>query len=156
MGQIINVKNSTHISSELKKEGKKIVLAGGCFDILHIGHIKFLGEAKKHANLLLVMLESDEAVKKLKGENRPINIQKDRAKILSSLSMVDYVIILSKVLKDKEYDNLILRLKPDIIATTVGDKNEAHKKRQAKKLGAKLVYVKKIRNRSTSKIINSL
>ncbi|HKC15051.1 MAG TPA: adenylyltransferase/cytidyltransferase family protein [Patescibacteria group bacterium] len=155
MGEIISTKTAIKISSKLKNK-KKIVLAGGCFDVLHIGHIKFLEEAKTYGNYLFLILESDYSVKKTKGKNRPVNIQKDRAELLSHLDMVDYVIPLPKIFSDKDYDNLIMRLKPDIIATTKGDKNEVHKKRQVNKLRAKLIYIKKIKNRSTSRIINSL
>lgn len=156
MGIIINTKQAVKISKQLKQKDKRIILAGGVFDILHIGHVRFLKEAKKRGDFLFILLESDAAVKIIKGKNRPINSQKNRAEILSSINSVDYVIILPKVFKDKNYDDLILRLKPDIIATTVGDKNELHKKRQAKRIGSKLIRVKKVPNRSTSKIINSL
>lgn len=156
MKKIISAKEAIRIIPKLKKLNKKIVLAGGCFDILHIGHIKFLEGAKKKGSLFL-LLESDNSVKKLKGEGRPIYNQKERAKILSSLTFVDFVIPLTKSLKNEEYDKLIKSLKPDLIAATINDSGEEHKRRQAKSIGAKLFFAsKRIKNKSTSKIIESL
>lgn len=132
--------------------GKKIVIAGGCFDILHIGHVEYLNEAKKTGDVLVVLLESDNSIKKIKGITRPINPQKNRAKILSELKPVDYIICLSEF-GNSDYDKLIFQLKPQIIATTFGDKQIEHKIRQANMIGAKVVIVnKKIKDQSTSKI----
>ncbi len=135
---------------------KKIVLVGGCFDILHIGHITFLEKAKAAGNFLVVLLESDETIKKLKGEGRPINSQKDRAAILASLCMVDQVISLP-VMKDSDYDQLVTKIKPVIIATTAGDPALNHKKRVAKLVGAKIkVVTKQVQDRSTTRLLNLL
>src|SRR3989344_3101733 len=132
MKKILNIKEAISISKKIQIDGKTIVLAGGCFDILHVGHIKFLEQAKKTGDFLFVLLESDESVRNLKGKNRPVNNQNDRAEILASLSYVDYVVILTKILKDKDYDNLVIGIKPNFIAITDEDKNYIHKERQAK------------------------
>lgn len=132
----------------------KLVLAGGCFDVLHPGHVVFLEKAKKVGDHLLVLLESDKKIKKLKGEGRPVHAQKERVLSLSALESVDFIVCLPFMEKDFEYDELILKIKPDIIAATKGDKGIEHKKRIAKKIGAKLVYVTKIIGQySTSKIL---
>lgn len=137
-----------------KLHHKKIVLAGGCFDLLHLGHIKFLKEAKEKGELLIVLLESDQTIKKLKGKGRPIHSQDTRAQILAELKSVDYVLLLEEFTSDNQYDELIEKLKPEIIATTKGDKYDFHKKRQAKKIGAKMLYVTEVvKDHSTSKII---
>lgn len=157
MNKIITSKEAEEISKQLKKQGKKIVLVGGCFDILHVGHTRFLEKAKKQGDCLFVFLESDESVRNLKGDKRPVNPQKDRAQILSSLSSVDYVIILTRILKNFEYDELVESIKPNIIAATKDDENQDHKKRQAKKIDARLIFViNQIKDKSTSKIIESL
>ncbi len=143
--------------SNLKKiiENKKIVLVGGCFDILHLGHIIFLEKAKNLGEKLVVLLESDENIKKNKGKNRPINNQDNRAKVLKSLRMVDKVIKLPEMKTDDEYFALIKKIKPTIIAISDGDKRIFQKKEQAKKIGAKLIKVTKlIPYQSTSKIID--
>lgn len=157
MNKIINIPKAIKISKKLRDQGKSIVLTGGCFDILHIGHIDFLNEAKKRGDVLFVLLESDEAIRGIKGNNRPINTQVDRARILSALLSVDYVIILPQFIKDKEYDDVVVGLEPNIIATTEGDKNREHKERQAKLTGARVVdVVKNISNKSTTKLIKLL
>lgn len=81
------------ISKRLKEQGKKVVFTNGCFDILHKGHVSYLNVAKSFGDVLILGLNSDASVKRLKGENRPINTQDDRAYILSALECVDYVVI---------------------------------------------------------------
>lgn len=140
MSKTITIKEAIMLSSKLRKEGKTIVLAGGCFDILHVGHIRFLKKAKEKGDVLFVLLESDKSCS-AKGAGRPINSQKERAEVISSILPVDYVVNLKDKMKDVDYDRIIEKLKPDILATTHRDPNIIHKKRQAKLWGAKLIYV---------------
>lgn len=157
MDKVITFKEAIKLSKKLKSEKKRIVLVGGCFDILHIGHVTFLKKAKERADVLLVLLESDEAVKELKGANRPINTQKDRAWVLASLCGVDYVIILPKRFNDKMYDELIIKIRPDILATTRGDSQRHHKERQAKLVGAKVIeIIEPLKNQSTTRLAELL
>ncbi|MBT4761862.1 MAG: D-glycero-beta-D-manno-heptose 1-phosphate adenylyltransferase [Bdellovibrionaceae bacterium] len=90
---------------------QKVVFTNGCFDLLHVGHVRYLNEAKKQGDLLIVGLNSDASVKALKGEDRPIQSQEDRAEILLALSAVDYVCIFNE---DTPL-NLIKNIKPDIL-----------------------------------------
>ncbi len=153
MNKIINVGKAEKISKQLQKQNKVVVVSGGCFDILHIGHIKFLEKAKKEGDFLFILLESDSTVKKLKGNNRPINNQKDRASILSAISYVDFVVLLSEMKTNADYDNLITKIHPNIIATTKNDPQGVHNQRQAKKINAKVSYVTdRIKNKSTSRL----
>lgn len=153
MGNILNLQQAIEISQKIKSEKKSIVLAGGCFDILHIGHIKFLEKARKNGDYLFILLESDESVKKLKGDKRPINSQKDRSQILSALKFVDYVILLSGIKESKDYDSLVEKIHPDIIAVTKNDKALFHKQRQAKKINAKVVSViERVEDKSTTRL----
>jgi FAD synthetase len=143
-----------HLPLKKGKNNKKIVLVGGCFDVLHLGHVTFLDKAKKLGNKLVVLLESDENIKKDKGNNRPINNQKNRAKMLMSLKAVDQVIRLPEMKTNKEYFDLVKKIKPSIIAITDGDKRFLQKKEQAKIVGAKLVKViKLIPHQSTSRVM---
>ena len=95
----------------LKKQNKKIVFTNGCFDILHRGHVSYLDVAKSYGDVLILGLNSDESVKELKGENRPINNEDDRAYVLAALESVDYVVKFS----DNTPLNLIQIVKPDIL-----------------------------------------
>ena len=142
-------------TEKLKKliEDKKSVVVGGCFDVVHLGHLVFLEEAKKRGNFLLVFLESDESIKESKGEKRPINNQKNRALFLTKLKMVDAIVCLPKM-KNDDYQNLLMELKPKIVAVTENDNNFEKKLKQAKLIGARLVKVTKmIPYQSTSRIV---
>lgn len=114
MARIVNLQElKTFLSG--KSQGR-IVLTGGCFDILHIGHVRFLSEAKRMGDYLVVLLESDRKVKKLKGKNRPVFIQKERAEMLAALGSVDLIVLLPMMGNDSDYMNLLMKIKPDIIA----------------------------------------
>jgi rfaE bifunctional protein nucleotidyltransferase chain/domain len=141
MAKILSLDEAINIINFFRQENKKVVLAGGCFDILHQGHISFLQEAKKQGDILVVLIESDETIRKLKGNGRPINRQIDRAAVLAALSPVDYVIPLQPLKSDSEYDQMIFSLRPDIIATTAGDSYRSHKERQAASITAKVIDV---------------
>ncbi|CAA6800241.1 MAG: ADP-heptose synthase (EC / D-glycero-beta-D-manno-heptose 7-phosphate kinase [uncultured Sulfurovum sp.] len=99
------------LSTELKKRGKKVVFTNGCFDILHVGHVKYLEEAKSYGDVLILGLNSDESVSRLKGPTRPVNTEDDRAYILASLEAVDYVV---KFYDDTPYE-LIKAVAPHIL-----------------------------------------
>lgn len=153
MKKIIDLQTANEIAGKLKKAKKKIVITGGCFDILHIGHIKLLQKSRKQGDALFVLLENDKTTKRLKGKGRPINLQSERAEILSELKSVDYVVKLPEMKNNNDYDKLIYTLVPDVITTTFGDPQGIHNERQAKKIGAKVVYViKRIENISTTKL----
>lgn len=151
MIKIISVKSAEKISRKLNDLGKTVVITGGCFDILHVGHIRLLEKSKKLGDFLFVLLENDKTTKKLKGKGRPINKQPERAEILSALSSVDYVIKLPEMKNNKDYDDLIFKLKPDIITTTKNDPQGIHNERQAKMINAKVAYVtNRINNKSST------
>jgi D-beta-D-heptose 7-phosphate kinase/D-beta-D-heptose 1-phosphate adenosyltransferase len=99
------------ILRSLKKEGKRVAFTNGCFDIVHCGHIKYLEDAKRLADILVVGLNSDASIRRIKGNGRPINKQSDRAKILAALSCVDYVAIFGEDTPLK----LIKSVRPDVL-----------------------------------------
>jgi rfaE bifunctional protein nucleotidyltransferase chain/domain len=138
-----------------KRRGR-IVLTGGCFDILHIGHVRFLSKAKKMGDYLVVFLEDDKKVRKLKGEKRPIFTQKERAEMLSSLKSADLIVLLPMIENDSDYLNLIRKIKPDIIAVTENDPHIEKRKDQAKKIGVELKVISSIETLSTSKLAEIL
>jgi len=98
--------------AELRRSGAKIALANGCFDLFHVGHIRYLAGAKELADVLIVGINSDEQVKKLKGENRPFMPANERAEIVSSLRFVDFVTIFD----EPTVTELLRAVKPDFHA----------------------------------------
>jgi glycerol-3-phosphate cytidylyltransferase len=90
---LLDISTLKQVSYELQQSGNKIVFTNGCFDILHSGHVTYLNESKKQGDYLVVGLNSDNSVKRLKGESRPINNENDRAIVLSGLKSVDFVCI---------------------------------------------------------------
>ncbi len=157
MNSILKVSEAIEFSNELKKKGKRVVLVGGCFDVIHLGHVEFLKKAKEKADYLFVLLENDEKIKKIKGPNRPINTQEDRAKVLGAIRFVDIIIMLPPFWTNEQYDDIIEQLCPTLIATTSGDPYRAHKERQAKKTGSILVdVIEQVDNKSTSAIAKLL
>lgn len=96
---------------KLRKEGKKIVFTNGCFDIIHAGHVDYLDKAKKLGDVLVVGINTDESVRKIKGENRPIVPLEMRVKVLSSLKPVDFVLPFS----EETPLGLIKKVKPHVL-----------------------------------------
>lgn len=140
----------------MKKLSKTIVLAGGCFDILHEGHLKFLEAAKKQGDILIVALESDENVKRLKGTDRPINKEQIRAGNLIKTNLVDYVILLPPFKHGADYLKMVKLVSPDVIAITTGDPKFFSKQKQAETVGAKLkIVINRLPGLSTSEIIKN-
>ncbi|MBP9719488.1 MAG: adenylyltransferase/cytidyltransferase family protein [Candidatus Levybacteria bacterium] len=156
MNKILNIDKAVQVSKVVRDTGGKLVLAGGCFDILHVGHIQFFERAKKFGDHLMLLIESDETVKRLKGVNRPINSQKNRARVLTALSTVDSVCLLPSISTNKAYESLVLRLKPAIIATTTGDLFQKQKEKQAKSVDGKVIRIKNLKDHSTTRIAQLL
>ncbi|MDE2025837.1 MAG: adenylyltransferase/cytidyltransferase family protein [Patescibacteria group bacterium] len=154
---VISVNQAAQISQSLREAGKRIVLTGGCFDLLHVGHIKLLEKAKEAGDVLLVLLESDKKIAESKGNHRPIHTQEERAYILSSIRFIDYVICLPYFSSNGEYDNVVTKIHPSIIAVTEGDRGIEHKQRQAKSVDASISEViTYIPNKSTSASLKAL
>jgi D-beta-D-heptose 7-phosphate kinase/D-beta-D-heptose 1-phosphate adenosyltransferase len=137
------------LAIDLKNRGKKIVFTNGCFDILHVGHVKYLEEAKSFGDMLILGLNSDESVTVLKGEGRPINQQLDRAYILAALEPVDYVVIFSE---DTPYD-LIKLIKPD---TLVKGGDYEGKEVAGQDIADELKLVQFVDGKSTTKTIERI
>ena len=138
------------------KESDRVVLVGGCFDIIHIGHLRFLEQAKYQGSLLIVILESDDFIIKHK-KRQPLHNQNERADILASLTMIDYVVKIPYLTGYQQYLKLVTEINPDIIAVTAGDRQIANKSKQASAIGAKLTIVTPlIKNQSTTEILNKL
>lgn len=153
MQKILSIKQAIETAKKIHSKNKSIVIVGGFFDILHTGHIKFLEKSKKHGDYLFVLLEDDKKAREVKGANRPINSQKNRAKILSSLQSIDYIILLENMTNNSQYDKIIIQIGPNVIATTCQDPYINHKRRQAKLVNGKVMCViPRIYDRSTTQL----
>ena len=95
-----------------RKRGRRVVLANGCFDLFHVGHVRYLEAAKARGDLLIVALNSDASVRALKGPGRPLLAEDERARVLSAFACVDYVTIF----KERDVSRILRRLRPDVHA----------------------------------------
>lgn len=111
MNKMTGVRKLKTILARLKKKGKKMVFTNGCFDILHAGHIKLFSKAGALGDVLVIGINSDSSVRKLKGKKRPIQNLKDRVLVLSALECVDFVVSFD----EETPDRLIRELRPDIL-----------------------------------------
>lgn len=134
----------------------KKVLVGGCFDLIHYGHVEFLTSARKLGDYLVVALESDENVRRMKGESRPIHTQTQRKVMLESLRIVDEVLILPPLKTDQDYASLVKDVHPSVIAITEGDPVEDKKRKHAELVGATITVIPKIHTPSTSQLTKLL
>lgn len=141
------------IVEELKKQGKTIVFTNGCFDILHVGHLKYLNEAKRQGDILIVGVNSDSSVKKLKGETRPINNQFDRAEILGGLKAVDF----TTIFEEQTPIETLEVIKPNIHIKG-GDykKEDLPETKIVEKNGGEVRILSFVDGKSTTNIINKI
>lgn len=136
-----------------KANGQAVVFTNGCFDILHAGHVRYLIEAKKRGDILVVGLNSDESVRELKGEGRPVNPAADRAEVLAGLRAVDHVIVFAETTAEE----LVRQLQPDIYVK--GGDYSLDRLPEAEIVaayGGKTVLVPMVEGRSTSNVIRKL
>lgn len=153
MGEVVELKKLLNIVGELKKQNKIIVTTNGCFDIIHAGHVKYLKHAKELGDVLIVCLNSDASVQRLKGPTRPLNYQDDRAEVMSSLEAVNYVVIFEE---DTPVD-VLAKIKPDIHVKG-GDYTEETlpETKVIKEGGGKIQFIPFVEGRSTTNIINKI
>jgi len=149
--KVISLNKLKQISKRLKKEGKKVVFTNGCFDLLHIGHIKYLQKAKQLGDVLVIGVNSDSSVKEIKGNKRPLVPQEERVQILAALECVDYVTIFSEFIPNK----IIEALKPDVYVKG-GDyqPEELPEAKIVEPYGGKVVIVDEVKGKSTTAFIN--
>lgn len=140
--------------STIKKDGdKKIVLAGGCFDILHFGHVSFIQQARSAGDILVLLLESDEYIERAK-KKKPVHTQSQRAQILAALGYVDYVVQLPLLERpDADYQRITREIGPSVIAYTSSDSKEEQKKKFAAEVGAEIVIIPHLSSFSSSSLI---
>ena len=138
---------------ELRKKGKKIAFTNGCFDILHVGHVRYLREAKKTADVLVLAINSDSSIRSIKGEKRPLMNEKERAEILAALECIDFVTIFHELTPLE----LINYLKPDILIKG-GDwpEEKVVGREEIKKWGGRVAIIPEVEGKSTTNIVEKI
>lgn len=153
MGQIINRTHIADFVAKLHESGKKVVATNGCFDILHVGHVRYLQKTKSFADYCIVLLNSDKSVKSIKGPSRPINNENDRAEILCALRCVDYVVLFD----EDSPRNLLDEIKPDVYTKgadyTMDTLPEADIMR---KNGTRVEFIEFVQGKSTTSTIEKM
>jgi D-beta-D-heptose 7-phosphate kinase/D-beta-D-heptose 1-phosphate adenosyltransferase len=141
------------IISGLKKSGKKIVFTNGCFDLLHLGHVKYLQDARAKGDILVVGVNSDASVKKIKGEKRPIINQLDRIRVIAALESVDFAVLF----KEETPIKVIKAIRPDILVKGADwSKNEIVGADFVQSYAGKVLRIKLIKGRSTTDLIKKI
>jgi rfaE bifunctional protein nucleotidyltransferase chain/domain len=151
--KVKNLPTLLQIIRRLKKQGKRVVFTNGCFDLLHLGHVTYLDRAKSRGDRLIVAINSDRSVRKLKGKERPLVPQSDRARVLAGLESVDYVTIFD----EPTPLSLIRAIQPDVLVKGADWKKEdiiggdvvQHR-------GGKVVTIPVVKGISTTKIIERI
>ncbi|CDE59627.1 protein RfaE domain II [Fusobacterium sp. CAG:439] len=133
--------------------GKTVVTTNGCFDILHVGHVRYLEKTKTFGDFLIVLLNSDKSVKSIKGPSRPVNCELDRAEILSALRCVDYVVLFD----EDSPKNLLDEMKPDVYTKGADYTMETLPEADImKKNGTRVEFIEFVDGKSTTNIINKM
>jgi rfaE bifunctional protein nucleotidyltransferase chain/domain len=150
--KIRKVKPLKNILARLKARGKKIVFTNGCFDLLHVGHIRYLRSAKKLGDILVIGLNTDRSVKTIKGDKRPVLSEKERAEILAALEFVDYVVLFDET----DPFQLIQILKPHILVKGADwPKRRIIGRKIVEELGGRVVRIPLVPGASSTGIIGA-
>lgn len=153
MGQIIRRDDIVELVKNLHAQGKTVVTTNGCFDILHVGHVRYLQKTKSFADVLIVLLNSDKSVKSIKGPTRPINCEDDRAEILCALSVVDYVVLFD----EDSPKNLLDEIKPDVYTKGADYTMETLPEADImRKNGTRVEFISFVEGKSTTNVIKKM
>jgi D-glycero-beta-D-manno-heptose 1-phosphate adenylyltransferase len=152
-GKIIPRENASALGQRLRREGRRIVFANGCFDLLHVGHVRYLEGAKEKGDVLVVGVNSDRAVSALKGLGRPVLPAGARAELVAALAAVDYVIVFD----DLTAEAILLDLRPDVHCKGTDYTVETVPERDVmKKLGGKICIAGDVKNHSTRELLSEI
>lgn len=137
----------------IRKKGKKIAFTNGCFDILHVGHVRYLRQARKTADVLILALNSDASVRSIKGEKRPLVTETERAEVLSALEFIDFVTIFDELTPLE----LIKYLKPDVLIKG-GDwpEEKVVGRDEVKQWGGRVAIIPEVQGKSTTNIVEKI
>jgi rfaE bifunctional protein nucleotidyltransferase chain/domain len=152
-GEIVSLEKARSLREQAASEGKRVVFTNGCFDLLHVGHVRYLKEAGEQGDLLFVGLNDDESTRSVKGPGRPYVGQEDRAEVLAALRCVDYVIVFT----EKTAERLVAVLKPDVYVKGGNYRqDELPEARVVADYGGRVHLTSLIADRSTSDLISTI
>jgi D-beta-D-heptose 7-phosphate kinase/D-beta-D-heptose 1-phosphate adenosyltransferase len=153
MGQVVSTEELIKIRRQAGREGRRVIFTNGCFDLIHRGHVEYLGQARAMGDILVVGLNSDRSVRQLKGQGRPLTPQDDRAQVLAALEMVDYVCLFD----EQTPARLISAVLPDVLVKG-GDyrPDEIVGRETVEEAGGKVVVVPLTEGFSTKGLIEKI
>jgi rfaE bifunctional protein nucleotidyltransferase chain/domain len=153
MGQVVTLTLLLPIRARLKRQRKRVVFTNGCFDLIHRGHLDYLRKAKSYGDLLIVAVNSDSSVRRIKGKGRPILPQRDRVELVAALEPVDYVFVFN----EETPLVVIKKLEPDVLVKGADYKlGEIVGAREIKSWGGEVRRVRLTRGRGTSEVIDKI
>jgi rfaE bifunctional protein nucleotidyltransferase chain/domain len=153
MTKLLQIDSLTYERERMRREGKRVVLTNGCFDLLHAGHVRYLAEARGLGDALIVGLNSDRSVRALKGEGRPILNESERAEVIAALEAVDFVVVFD----EDTPQELIARLLPDVLVKG-GDwpLDQIVGREDVEANGGKVMSLPYVQNASTTDLIDRI
>ncbi len=150
---IVAQEDITALVTILKRGGRRIVFTNGCFDILHAGHVRYLAAAKKLGDILVLGLNTDESVRRLKGPTRPVNSEQDRAEVVGALASVDFVVLFG----EQTAETVLRKVQPDVYAKGADYVDKPLPEADiVRSYGGEVAFIPLVEGRSTSNIIKRI
>jgi rfaE bifunctional protein nucleotidyltransferase chain/domain len=152
-GEVVSLEEARKLREQAASQGKRVVFTNGCFDLLHVGHVRYLQEAKEQGDVLFVGLNDDDSTRLVKGPGRPYVTQQDRAELLAALRCVDYVVLFS----EETAERLVRVLKPDVYVKGGNYRlEELPEARIVTGYGGQVYLTSLVADRSTSSLISAI
>jgi rfaE bifunctional protein nucleotidyltransferase chain/domain len=152
-GEVVSLEKAQALREQAASEGKRVVFTNGCFDLLHVGHVRYLKEAREQGDVLFVGLNDDDSTRRVKGPGRPYVGQEDRAEVLAALRCVDYVVLFS----EETAERLVSILKPDVYVKGGNYRlEELPEARIVAGYGGEVHLTSLVAHRSTSNLISAI
>lgn len=151
--KVVKRENIENLVKDLRNQNKTIVMTNGCFDILHVGHVRYLQKTKSFADVLILALNTDKSIRTIKGEGRPINNENDRAEVLSALECVDYIVPFD----ENSPAELLKTVKPDVYTKGADYTLETlPETKVVQSFGGRIEFIDFVEGKSTTNLIQKI